>query len=117
MSNIKLRACLKELEKILAKYDAGGFIAIADSEGGEFKYVNPEWSVLKISKDGKVGIDTKRGWFKHRSKTHELSERTVHLLQVIEDGCSKGFLFSHKTLGQLKKMLDIKGGPIDIPPP
>ena len=112
-TNIRLRACLKEIEKLMSKYDAGGYIILADSVGGEFKYINPKWSVLKTG-TGNVQIDTKSGWFKHRLKTQELSDRTVHLLQVIQDASAKGYRFSNSTLDQIKKHFEIEGGPVEV---
>lgn len=65
---------------------------------------------------GKVEIDTERGWLKHRSKHHELTERTVHLLQVVQDSCGKGFVFCEKVIEQVKNHFEVIGGPVDLPP-
>lgn len=109
--NIKIRACLAEVEKVLEKHDCGGFVVLANEEGGEFKFVNPKWSQLK-SKDGAIDIEkTKKGWFSHRSKENWKTEQTIHMLQVIQDATGKGFMFVDNLLRQLKKTINFQGGP------
>ena len=123
MQNKKLRKCLKEIEATMKKYRTGGYIILADQEGGEYKYVNPEWSVLKAHKQTggfkqEVDIDHDRKmWFKHRVANRKFSDVTVHLLQVIQQASARSFLFAEEMIKMVDSSLKIEGNPIDIPPP
>jgi hypothetical protein len=106
----KLKACMEEIERAMNKYEVGGFITIADQYGGERKFINPIWSALKKEEnEKKVDII-----FKHREKTHHLSEHTIHMLQVIEDASIAGYKISSSLLEQIGKILSIEGKPIEI---
>lgn len=106
MENRRLKACLWEIEHVMKKHGIGGYIILADRDGGEFKYINPHWSVFtgELKEGG-------RGVFRARAANPDGTRDTIHLLQVVQDAAGRAFLLTDKMLEDLKNHIPFEGGP------
>ena len=110
--SLNAKLCIAEIEAVMKKYECGGFVALADPDGGEYKFVNPEWSVLD---DGGSGSYLEKSdakyMFRHRRAEHQRTVSTVHMLQVMENVCQRTLHFSKIMLDLVKTKMEVTGGP------
>lgn len=88
----------------MQRHNVGGTIVLADREGGEFKFINPEWSMFRFVGDNK-------GHFKARKSRSEDVVTTIHMLQVIQESSGRFYLLMDEALKQIKNHVDFEGGP------
>ncbi len=83
--DFRIKAALKEMEKIADKFDLGAVITLHSKTHGEYRFVTPKWAVFKLD------VDPKGNFKMHVShdKKHGDNIRS-----------SYGFLFSSKELCQ-----------------
>ena len=88
--SMKLKAAMKDIEKVLAKYDVGGPVVLCDGEGmSEFRFFfdTPTWSNMRFlpSKSGGMAVHTKL----YNKSQKERTAKTVNLLYGVENALLK----------------------------
>lgn len=83
--DFRLKAALKEIEKVLDKYELGGLISLHSKTHAEYRFVVPAWAVFKIEYNDK-------GQFKFKVSHHEKHGANIQ--------SSYGFLLSSRDICQ-----------------
>jgi hypothetical protein len=101
-----LKAALKEVERVYAKYDLGGVVVLADGKGfSEYKLImenpRPTWSMISF-KRGAVHV---KGYM--RSKPDETAA-TVNMVAVSMDTLAFVFQILDNIMGRLKEVMQIE---------
>jgi hypothetical protein len=104
MSNFdpKLKAAMREIEKILVKYDCGGFVNLASKTHGEFKLIQPSWSLYR-------DVGNKKAHMKLYTKSLlQQTEETLHFLLSTRDTCGMMFMKLDYVYKQLASHAEIE---------
>lgn len=79
----KLKACIAEIQAVLARYEVGGFISIVSPTHGEFGLEFPTWAAIRVEDvEGQVGLR-----LRIKKDQVELASRTVHFIHGVGETC------------------------------
>lgn len=91
-SNIdpRLKAALKEIERVMDKHDCGGIISLHSRTHTEFKFHVPNWALFRFLKG--PDKDLSKLHIKHRGVTDmDSTVSTYHLLFDAQEVCARFF--------------------------
>lgn len=98
-----LRKAMKEIKKIINKYDVGGLVILASQSHGEYKlFIEPSWSVVNFE-----GTDNDRIRFRSAREIDNEASETAHMLFSTRDLCGKMFLTLDSVYKQLSEHCEI----------
>lgn len=99
------RECMAEIMGVLKKYDMAGAITVVSKERCMFKYIFPEWSVLKIEPNA-IRLRAKREDFTTSEDQRRAVELSAHIVMQMRDVAANTFAM----MEQFGKMLAEKFG-------
>lgn len=95
----KLKAALKEIEKVMDRYNCGGIISLHSKTHTEFKFHLPRWALFRFITGDKPGIH-----IKHRGETNPGDTvSTYHLLFDAQEVCGRFFMLIDNVRLRLKE--------------
>jgi hypothetical protein len=106
-----LRAAMDDIEKVLKKYDIGGFVSLASRTHGEFKMFieTPSWSNARFMKEGKA-IHVRL----HSKSDHANTEDTVAMLDNIQKMSALAFQQADGIVKMIEKHVKVERTPMNI---
>lgn len=101
MSDPKLKAAMKDIERICEKYDCAAVVSLTSKTHGEFRYILRDWLGVRLLKEGTDGAH--RWHVKvHAKSNNEEAQLTCHWLYSTLDVLGNFFL----SLERVRKMID-----------
>lgn len=90
----KLKECMNKIELIMKEYGAGGWVSLSSENGGEFRFIFPEWSGLAEELDCSGKVSGVR--LKVKKAEREKAELTAHFIHSNRDVSAQAFrMFDH----------------------